>query len=156
MQDGLKENDFRQSHSSWVRGLKQIVEAEDNFKRGRTLRECVDWNLHLDAVLYAKHVALFVSAWIETFQTGQLLHLILVALFVSAWIETIMSMAWRSSTMRRTLRECVDWNDTENTVVRNVEASRTLRECVDWNIQIYMLWIHLVVALFVSAWIETK
>ena len=69
------------------------IEIEKECKRlqgfpGRTLCECVDWNIQLcEHLQKTLGVALFVSAWIEIMSTGYRVPCIAVALFVSAWIE---------------------------------------------------------------------
>ena len=58
--------------------------------------------------VYQFAVALFVSAWIETFEVAKEIAEDFVALFVSAWIETSPAIALISNLGGRTLRECVD------------------------------------------------
>ena len=142
------------SHSSWVRGLKPLIDTVSGLFTSRTPRECVDWNYNIDHYAVCGYVALLVSAWIETVKICTLFVLFVVALLVSAWIETC-RILWNweypgmshSSWVRglkhertkrgvyemsRTPRECVDWNFSgeENNFIR---IRRTPRECVDWN-----------------------
>ena len=55
----------------------------------------------------------------------------------------------------RTPRECVDWN-TSLLMTTESRRSRTPRECVDWNRLYLAVKLVFVVALLVSAWIETR
>ena len=165
------------SHSSWVRGLKPEVMPVEYITSSRTLRECVDWNTKCILELVMCHtVALFVSAWIETLVAKPIgfslecrtlrecvdwntwKHpmgkLYCVALFVSAWIETkdgltaeLINMRSHSSWVRGLKQALTD--------IIFPMRGRTLRECVDWNIIRIIPFTSFVVALFVSAWIET-
>ena len=49
--------------SAWIEMILQY--SGQLLKLGRTLCECVDWNLSLIYRLLVTQVALFVSAWIE-------------------------------------------------------------------------------------------
>ena len=58
------------------------------------------------------------------------------------------------SSFRRTLHECVDWNNRHSTSKWYKNQRRTLHECVDWNTWYGKTWGVGVVALYTSAWIE--
>ena len=120
------------SHSSWVRGLKPARMDQRKRRRGRTLRECVDWNIIL--AIYSSHitVALFVSAWIETPYTA----------YACRW-------SWSHSSWVRGLKHnvyclVIYTDQSHSSWVRGLKPSGT--QFLDGR-----HW----VALFVSAWIET-
>ena len=55
-----------------------------------------------------KKVALFMGAWIETLDEGDVLFSIVVALFMGAWIETPQCMLILPENNCRTLHGCGD------------------------------------------------
>ena len=82
-----------------------------------------------------------------------------VALYTSAWIEMLCQNYQHLQCFRRTLHECVDWNNihkinivilipSHSTRVRGLKflwllflretRSRTLHECVDWNLVCFL------------------
>ena len=98
------------SHSSWVRGLKPARMDQRKRRRGRTLRECVDWNCKTPLVVNSEKSH---SSWVRGLKLVDTRHFCIhtnVALFVSAWIETIYGSKISVGSNGRTLRECVDWN----------------------------------------------
>ena len=100
------------SHSSWVRGLKRAIPYKymHDGKR-RTLRECVDWNT-FERLTITRFI-LSHSSWVrglKPFTRRAYQGRTPVALFVSAWIETFRNGRQEYETCCRTLRECVDWN----------------------------------------------
>ena len=120
------------SHSSWVRGLKPTFIDSSLQIKSRTLRECVDWNSVQRFNRSIWHVALFVSAWIETYRKC-LVHQEWIRSH-SSWVRGLkLADYYRGGRIWcRTLRECVDWNLIQFFDWQN-QLSRTLRECVDWN-----------------------
>ena len=76
-----------------------------------------------------------------------------VALYMSAWIEIRPNGVCTSRQKCRTLYECVDWNNSHRKKFIYF-LGRTLYECVDWNTlnkgKRKSIW----VALYMSAWIE--
>ena len=76
----------KQSHPSWVRGLKPNPRY-------------LEWN--------ERGVAPLVGAWIETLTSCSAQHSVSVAPLVGAWIETLISHVMIRGA-RRTPRGCVD------------------------------------------------
>ena len=101
------------SHSSWVRGLKcqrttetdESAASHSSWVRGL---KCDPWPQCNRALV----VALLVSAWIEITEPELRTIVKIVALLVSAWIEIGNNSTGNYHTCCRTPRECVDWNNT--------------------------------------------
>ena len=124
--------DWLGSHSSWVRGLKKEYNHTIYFDKGRTPRECVDWNKDDSEGWFRKGKSH--SSWVRGLkhrttviqQDKQMSH--------SSWVRGLKLPVWYHAC-------CI--------------SCRTPRECVDWNIYVEILPYHSIVALLVSAWIET-
>ena len=121
---------------------------------GRTLHECVDWNVYNLHVFFVNRVALYTSAWIEIWRTGNVRRTPCVALYTSAWIEikgwmhacaagrvALYTSAWIE--ISNTPELLINTSKSHSTRVRGLKFreietavrcfSRTLHECVDWN-----------------------
>ena len=98
------------SHPSWVCGLKLNMETSKLLRLCHTLRGCVDWNLKGIVINLLRNVTPFVGVW----------------------IETDIDYLCKNKIFGHTLRGCVDWNISLVLLVLCL-PSHTLRGCVDWN-----------------------
>ena len=169
---------LKQSHSTWVRGLKyvsfviptqttqvalymsawieiKLKTLKESKGLSRTLHECVDWNPKNDYRKHSTHTSH--STWVRGLKFAHQMRVVAVLI-------------------GRTLHECVDWNkfDTSEVASAMVSHSTWVRGlkfwfcCTfveTWKVALYMsAWIEmmkftpihmiLLVALYMSAWIE--
>ena len=159
--------------SAWIEIERNKLQAF--FAAGRTLYECVDWNIQKALRQRRKTVALYMSAWIEIFPQFFIALFIIVALYMSAWIEMslIDSAAFSASSHSIWVRglkyqscTCPHAGRVSHSIwVRGLKSEAPEPEDEEEDVALYMsAWIEIVipkhvqvelrVALYMSAWIE--
>ena len=120
------------SHSSWVRGLKQI-------------------NLFSQILGTLSH-----SSWVRGLKHFNCAHTCKLTTSHSSWVRglKLTSISFLFITVSRTPRECVDWNKNEEDRKQIRIVALLVSAWIETNILFYS-YFDLYVALLVSAWIET-